>query len=652
MGGGGSDELIVDDSGDNTGDNIIIQNTAPGVGVVIGAGAVTLSYEGLEDLTLYSGSDADDITVNPNISTTINVVGGDPTTSPGDSLTYLTPATQGSTYTPTGADSGTIAATGGFQTVTFDEIESVTLGGSVTVTGTADDDVLTITATSANAGTYQIVSGGVPGPVININSITDFTFNGGDGDDTLIIDHSGITPTGGSDLFDPTDGIFFNGQGNTVAGGDTLQIVGGDATTVEHEFTNASDGFVLYDSETTATITYTGLEPITDTIAATNRIFTFTGGLETITLEDDGDLDDHESRISSSLGEAVTFNHNPLSLVNLTIDTTAGGGADTVEIEGVDGEFDANLIVTADTNDLVAFQDFATDLGSGNLTVNSGSVVFNQDVTTTGNAVINATGGSISDGGSSTLDALTAATAILTATVDVGAAVDALDLNVGSLEADATAAINVVNSSGATLTVGGVTGSLSGLTAGTGISLTTDADLENSENITTTNGLVELISSGGSITMGDSTQVTASNGSIVLTADNNVELELLSASADVTVTATNGAITDGNDDVTNNISAVNATLNAGTGAGAGNALETTITALEANVGAGLEVDDAGTLNIGFGGGINGVTVGATVTDHFHGDDDGDRRYQFFRARRQPAAGEYRGQLPAECRSHS
>ncbi|HCO25209.1 MAG TPA: hypothetical protein DIT97_20095, partial [Gimesia maris] len=109
----------------------------------------------------------------------------------------------------------------------------------------------------------------------------------------------------------------------------------------------------------------------------------------------------------------------------------------------------------------------------------------------------------------------------------------------------------------------------------------------------------------GSIIMGDSTQVTASNGSIVLTADNNVELELLSASVDVTVTATNGAITDGNDDVTNNISAVNTTLNAGTGAGAGNALETTITALEANVGAGLEVDDAGTLNIGFGGGING-----------------------------------------------
>ncbi|WP_417382519.1 choice-of-anchor D domain-containing protein [Gimesia sp.] len=609
LGGGGNDELIVDDSGDATGDNIIIQNTGDGVGTVIGAGAVTLSYEDLEDLTFYSGSDADDITVNPNISTTINIFGGDPAapTMPADSLTYLTPGGQISTLSPSGLDGGTIGATGGFQDVVFDEIESLTFGGSVAVTGTAGDDILTISATSANAGTYRINGG----PIINLDNITDFTFNGGDGNDTLIIDNSGITPTGGSDLFDPTDGIFFNGEGNLGVGvGDRLQILGGDATTVEHRFTNANDGFVFYDGEGTATITYTGLEPVLDTIAATNRIFSFTGAGETITLSDDGDANDDESLIGSTLGELVTFDHSTLSTV--TIITTAGSGVDSVEIEGVDANFDANLIVTAGTDDTVIFQAAATDLGSGDLTVNSGNVVFDADVTTTGNAVINATGGSITDGGSSAADELTAATAVLTATVDVGGAGDAVDINVDNLEADADGAINVVNTSGATLTIGGIAGSLiDGLEAVTGISLTTDADLENSENVTSTGaGLVELISAGGSITMGTGTTFDAGTGALEVTADNNVQLELLTTStADVTVTATNGAITDGNAGG-NNISAVNATLNAGTGAGVGNALETTITALEANTGAGLEVDDAATLNIGFTGGIVGLTVGA------------------------------------------
>uniref|UniRef100_UPI0030D83D28 beta strand repeat-containing protein n=1 Tax=uncultured Gimesia sp. TaxID=1678688 RepID=UPI0030D83D28 len=248
QGGNGTDELIVDDSGDVSGDTITVFSTLPGAGAVIGAGPamINLGFETLENLTLFTGTGADDITVNPNVLTTIDITGGDPTMLPGDSLTYLTPPGESSTFTPDGLDGGTIGATGPFQDVVFDEIESLTFGGSVVVDGTAGDDVLTITATGADSGTYQINGG----PVINFSAVTDFTFNGDDGDDRLVINN----PAGS--LFDPSGGIFFNGEGNTGVG-DTLEILGGLATTVEHRFTNANDGSVFFNGEGVATITYT-----------------------------------------------------------------------------------------------------------------------------------------------------------------------------------------------------------------------------------------------------------------------------------------------------------------------------------------------------------------------------------------------------------
>ncbi|MEQ9069596.1 MAG: hypothetical protein RLO18_22875, partial [Gimesia chilikensis] len=293
FGNGGSDELILDDSGDVSGDTIKITSVGPAIGHVGGIGIPGLDFNTVEDLTVYSGTDIDDITVNPNVLTTIDIVGGNPTapTSPGDSLTYLTPPGESSTFTPDGLDGGTISATGGYQDVTFDEIEGLTFGGSIVVDGTAGDDTLTITALTANSGTYQINGG----PVINFNANTDFTFNGLNGDDTLIINN----PAGG--LFDPVNGINFNGGTGGETLGDTLQILGGTAATVEHQFVDNNNGSVFFNGEGTATITYTGLEPIDDTITATNRIFTFTGAAETITLSDDGGPGNGLSLIDSDL---------------------------------------------------------------------------------------------------------------------------------------------------------------------------------------------------------------------------------------------------------------------------------------------------------------------------------------------------------------
>lgn len=507
--------ILIDGRGSATTDLVTILGTAAVDTTTIGPSGpvllteidptlVTIGVQNIDVLAVDTGDSEDVIEVSPDLNIAIDINGGDPTApaSPGDSLTYLTPSGQGSNYTPTGTDSGTITATGGFQIVTFDEIETVTLGGSVTVTGTADDDVLTITATSANAGTYQIVSGGVPGPIVNINSITDFTFNGGDGDDVLIIDNSGIAPTAGSDLFNPVDGIFFNGQGNTVVG-DSLQILGGDATTVEHRFTNNNNGSVFFDGEATATITYTGLEPIQDDIIATDRIFSFLGGAEVITLSDDGDVGDGESTIDSDLGESVTFAH-PSGTVTINTEAFGGSGADTVEINAVDSTFTANLTVNAGNNDTITST--TVSIGAGNADLNAGQVNVNGTFTTTGS-------------------------------VDIDAGTDITFAAAGVIDAGAN--------------------------------------------------------------------------TIDLTAGNNIQLGQITTSGSVTVTATAGAISDAN--AGNNITANSAILTAGTGAGVGDALETTIDFLEGNVSGGLELAELNGITIGNVSVINGLTVSGNTT---------------------------------------
>ncbi|QDT97805.1 golvesin C-terminal-like domain-containing protein [Gimesia aquarii] len=372
---GGNDTLMLDDSGDTTGDTIAITNTGTGQGYVNGAGLVDFQFIGMESIALATSSAADDITVSPNLTTAFNIVGGDPAVSPGDTLTYLTPAGQTTTLTPSGADGGTISVTGGYQAVSFDEIENLTMdaNANLIVNGTAGNDVLTITATNSNSGTYQLNSG----PIVNFSNITDFAFNGLDGDDRLVINNS----AGG--LFDPLNGITFNGGTGGETTGDTLEILGGTATTVEHRFVNDSDGSVFYDGEGTATITYIGLEPVIDTVVAADRIFSFLGGNETITLSDDGDVGDGESTIDSTLGESVTFT-NPTN--SLTINSNIGG--DTVEIHGLDTTFDADLTVNAGSDDSITTT--TVDIGSGDVDFDTGTVNVNDAFTTSGSVNIDA----------------------------------------------------------------------------------------------------------------------------------------------------------------------------------------------------------------------------------------------------------------------
>ena len=208
--------------------------------------------------------------------------------------------------------------------------------------------------------------------VVPIASLVRIQINARSGDDVLTIDH------GSSQANRITLPIFYDGGDG---GFDTLAIQGGGVgSMVTHTFVNASDGSVDFDG---STIAYVGLEPVDDNLGAIDRVFNFTGGSESITLSDAVGTPG-SSMIVSTLGESVTF-ANPVN--SLTIGVTPTAGADTINVEGVDAAFDANLALIADTDDTVNFQSTVTDIGTGRLLVTAHDANFLAPVTTAGDTV-------------------------------------------------------------------------------------------------------------------------------------------------------------------------------------------------------------------------------------------------------------------------
>ncbi|MEQ9067257.1 MAG: hypothetical protein RLO18_11055, partial [Gimesia chilikensis] len=316
------------------------------------------------------------------------------------------------------------------------------------------------------------------------------------------------------------------------------------ATTVEHRFTNANDGSIFFDGEGTATITYTGLEPVLDTIAATDRIFSFLGAAETISLTDGGI--GGQSQIDSTLGESVIFTH-PTGTLTINTEASGGSGADTVNLDGVDGAFTANLTVNAGTDDII--NTGTVDIGAGVLDLTGGQVFVNGAFTTTGSVDVDATFGDITfaaagsiDAGASAID-LTAffnveslnvtttsevrvtatgggindltGNALITAdraALRVGGpgGITGIDTNVNTLATSVASGAFTIDNTG-NLEIGTVDG-LSGITAAASqIFLTTTGTLLVSDTVT--GGAVDLRSNG---TMTISDNVSASTGTLKL----------------------------------------------------------------------------------------------------------------------------------------
>jgi len=100
------------------------------------------------------------------------------------------------------------------------------VGGAVVVDGTAGADTLVINATGPDSGSY-VLNGG---SAIDLVGVTSFTFNGGDGNDSVTINNPADA------LFGPAGGIFVNGGAQTGAPGDILTLAGGSAGQATYSF--------------------------------------------------------------------------------------------------------------------------------------------------------------------------------------------------------------------------------------------------------------------------------------------------------------------------------------------------------------------------------------------------------------------------------
>jgi autotransporter-associated beta strand protein len=173
---------------------------------------------------------------------------------------------------------------------------------------------------------------------------------------------------------------------NAGTGTNSMSLSGGGTfTTVTHTFTNDTDGTI--DVTGNSQISYQNLAPITDNLSATNRVFTFNGGAETITVADDDTGGNNISTIDSTLGEIVTF-LKPVS--SMTIN--AGTGADTINISGIDSGFDASLTVNGDTGtDSFNLSTGLTFAASNSLTIDVDEITFSSasaDVVTSGSGSV------------------------------------------------------------------------------------------------------------------------------------------------------------------------------------------------------------------------------------------------------------------------
>ncbi|WP_197231984.1 dockerin type I domain-containing protein [Novipirellula artificiosorum] len=625
--------------------NIDGQNGGTIENVTVGETVVYAST--LESLTLIAGDGNDTFTgsagadsgVEPSFSTLITLDGGNPVGTPPDDLMILDPL--GNAFLPTvdtiqvdGDSNGSVGEATDFRILTFLSLEqAVDLNSAnVSIVGTADDDILTVNATSSDSGTVQLTSGGVAGPIFSFSGANSLSFSGLDGDDVLRINN----PVAG--LFDPADGISF--FGGAQVNGDSLEVLGGAASIVEHVFLNDHDGSIFYDGEVTPTISYTGLEPVIDTITATTRVFTFTCGAETITLGDGAAANDNLNQIDSTLGESVLFT-SPSSALTVN----AGSGVDVVNVTMLDTLYAASLIVdggATDTDTLtmtnvdlintpgrgLAVSEFETvtitaGTISGNTAVLGGGIRINDSTTATTTATLdNVTisdnratesgGGIWSDAfsltiqGGSIADNAASGNAIGQGGGGVFNLAGTLDIDNAAIQRNH--ADGALGNGGGVMTVGGT--------------VTIDNTTIASNEAARAGGGVE--NNGGNVTL---TNVTAGGPAV---ADGNtagVNGGGLHASGAASVTLVDGGSFqnnvaaqeggglwngDGQMTIRNNTTIVNNTANSGANAandqGGGGVF---------NIGGTLDIDDAtitsnlATANNGNGGGV--MTVGGTVT---------------------------------------
>ncbi len=435
------------------------------------------------------------------------------------------------------------------------DLMGIVFGDSLIGTGGPDNDLIRLpsgmfgfngVATLTGNGGDDTLVGGDQNDSISGGAGAD-SLDGGGGSDTLSsgAGNDMINGSAGADLFQwsPGDGS------DTFDGGadaDSITIGTGTVTSVTHNFVNNSDGSFGVDAET---VTYTNIEPIIDQLTATTRTFTFTGGAETISLTDDGDAGDGQSMIDSNLGEVVTFN-NPSS----TLTINAGSGSDTVNLTSLDSTFDADLLVQGDGTAMAGSASVNVngnvDTGSGGVTIGTGGNVTQVSLnggslTTTGNVSLQTTDAIVD--GDANVD-VTASGLLLSAGESIGSTADPLETAIANLEVATTRGLTVTETDD--LTIGGVDGGTTGVTATSTIAITAAGLITVDEDVTTDAGNGGDLTITGSVSVSATATVSALDDDVSLTGnddgDDDISIDgTISADINIDLSATQDILVNG-----------------------------------------------------------------------------------------------------------
>lgn len=237
--------------------------------------------------------------------------------------------------TSTGAISGTFPVTNlppnGTVSYTANSVNVAFAPGDLVVNGTTGDDTLVLSVQSTVAG--YTLNGGTFTP---LGSVSGFVFNGGDGNDILIIDFANGNP------LPTTNGVNYDGQGESGGFDDKLSIIGGAQGTVTYNLDNATSGSVVMSNF--GTVNFTSLTPISNTGGATDVTFNLPATASIATLGDDGTIGNTLSRLS-----AATFPQTEFANPSNSLTINRGSVGDLLTINPLP-DFNASLGIGSSLN--------------------------------------------------------------------------------------------------------------------------------------------------------------------------------------------------------------------------------------------------------------------------------------------------------------
>jgi hypothetical protein len=342
-------------------------------------GSMPINYSGLAKVTVETGGDSDTLAITPSTETEYVVRGGFPliSTNPGDEAALVLAGVTDPTFTvgtldPSGHTTGTLTSTT-HKSVTFTGIDRFTadLTMDVVVSATANDAVGTdVFLVTRNADDSELFVNGKLVFRAEYDALDHLQVNG-----SADIDQLTVELAAGNSI--PGGGIGFG----AADGDDKLTVQGTTATDDDHTIDNDTDGSIDLDG---SLIEYTGTETIVDTIAATNRSFTFTDSFNVLTLEDDAD-----AGLMAFSGDGTPLIR--FAVPNESLDVLLGPDDDELEIASVDGAFVAALSIDGETGYDVVIVNAALTLGSvastGDLAITADSIELHQPINTTGGLV-------------------------------------------------------------------------------------------------------------------------------------------------------------------------------------------------------------------------------------------------------------------------